>query len=76
MLSSKDINFVGYTYKNFEIINDHQLPGIGIFFLASIIFIQCILSIRVSYLVFCLHIIQSVESFIFYFFHSDIVILR
>ncbi|XP_011029816.1 PREDICTED: serine/threonine-protein kinase tricorner isoform X2 [Populus euphratica] len=28
MLSSKDINFVGYTYKNFEIINDHQLPGI------------------------------------------------
>ncbi|KAJ6912062.1 serine/threonine-protein kinase tricorner isoform X4 [Populus alba x Populus x berolinensis] len=29
MLSSKDINFVGYTYKNFEIINDHQLPGIA-----------------------------------------------
>ena len=29
MLSSKDINFVGYTYKNFEIVNDHQLPGIG-----------------------------------------------
>ena len=31
MLSSKDINFVGYTYKNFEIVNDHQLPGIGNF---------------------------------------------
>ncbi|XP_023514772.1 serine/threonine-protein kinase 38-like [Cucurbita pepo subsp. pepo] len=27
MLSSKDINFVGYTYKNFEIVNDYQLPG-------------------------------------------------
>ncbi|CAB4276036.1 unnamed protein product [Prunus armeniaca] len=25
MLSSKDINFVGYAYKNFEIINDYQL---------------------------------------------------
>ncbi|XP_068657473.1 uncharacterized protein [Aristolochia californica] len=29
MLSSKDINFVGYTYKNFEIVNDHQIPGIA-----------------------------------------------
>ncbi|XP_010556855.1 PREDICTED: serine/threonine-protein kinase tricorner [Tarenaya hassleriana] len=29
MLSSKDINFVGYTYKNFEIINDYQVPGIA-----------------------------------------------
>ncbi|KAG6732534.1 hypothetical protein I3842_01G182900 [Carya illinoinensis] len=29
MLSSKDVNFVGYTYKNFEIVNDHQLPGIA-----------------------------------------------
>ncbi|KAJ1398932.1 Serine/threonine-protein kinase, active site [Sesbania bispinosa] len=28
MLSSKDVNFVGYTYKNFEIVNDDQLPGI------------------------------------------------
>ncbi|MFS7930477.1 putative protein kinase AGC-NDR family [Helianthus anomalus] len=27
MLSSKDINFVGYTYKNFEIVNDYQVPG-------------------------------------------------
>ncbi|KAL8107550.1 hypothetical protein AgCh_024100 [Apium graveolens] len=26
MLSSKDVNFVGYTYKNFEIINDYQVP--------------------------------------------------
>ncbi|CAL5416477.1 unnamed protein product [Camellia sinensis] len=29
MLSSKDINFVGYTYKNFEIVNDHEVPGIA-----------------------------------------------
>uniref|UniRef100_A0A803LMP7 non-specific serine/threonine protein kinase n=1 Tax=Chenopodium quinoa TaxID=63459 RepID=A0A803LMP7_CHEQI len=28
MLSSKDVNFVGYTYKNFEIVNDHEVPGI------------------------------------------------
>ncbi|XP_039014254.1 probable serine/threonine-protein kinase ndrB [Hibiscus syriacus] len=28
MLSSKDVNFVGYTYKNVEIVNDNQLPGI------------------------------------------------
>ncbi|CAN6479491.1 unnamed protein product [Victoria cruziana] len=28
MLSSKDINFVGYTYKNFEIVND-QVAGIA-----------------------------------------------
>lgn len=27
MLSTKDVNFVGYTYKNFEIINEH-VPGI------------------------------------------------
>ncbi|KAK6937753.1 Protein kinase domain, partial [Dillenia turbinata] len=27
MLSSKDINFVGYTYKNFEIVHDYQVPG-------------------------------------------------
>ncbi|CAL0316702.1 unnamed protein product [Lupinus luteus] len=29
MLSSKDVNFVGYTYKNFEIVNDDGLPGIA-----------------------------------------------
>ncbi|KAE8667987.1 Calcium-binding EF-hand family protein isoform 1 [Hibiscus syriacus] len=29
MLSSKDIFFVGYTYKNFEIVNGNQLPGIA-----------------------------------------------
>ncbi|KAL2921321.1 Serine/threonine-protein kinase CBK1 [Bienertia sinuspersici] len=27
MLSSKDVNFVGYTYKNFEIVNEHEVPG-------------------------------------------------
>lgn len=30
MLSSKDVNFMGYTYKNFEIVNDHEVPGMGI----------------------------------------------
>lgn len=29
MLSSKDVNFVGYTYKNFEIVSDHEVPGIS-----------------------------------------------
>ncbi|KAL5577808.1 hypothetical protein UlMin_019507 [Ulmus minor] len=29
MLPSKDANFVGYTYKNFEIVNEHQVPGMA-----------------------------------------------
>ncbi|KAL0293474.1 UNVERIFIED_CONTAM: putative serine/threonine-protein kinase ndrA [Sesamum calycinum] len=29
MLPSKDANFMGYTYKNFEIVNDHEVPGIA-----------------------------------------------
>jgi predicted permease len=29
MLPSKDANFVGYTYKNFEIVNDDEVAGIG-----------------------------------------------
>ncbi|KAL7081238.1 hypothetical protein ACP275_14G027600 [Erythranthe tilingii] len=29
MISSKDANFVGYTYKNFEIVKDHEVPGIA-----------------------------------------------
>ncbi|WOG94348.1 hypothetical protein DCAR_0313641 [Daucus carota subsp. sativus] len=29
MLSSNDVNFVGYTYKNFEIVNDYQVPGMA-----------------------------------------------
>ena len=37
MLSSKDLNFVGYTYKNFEIVNDYQVPGIGNYALARIL---------------------------------------
>ncbi|PKU75656.1 Serine/threonine-protein kinase [Dendrobium catenatum] len=28
MLPSKDVNFVGYTYKNYDIVNDYELPGI------------------------------------------------
>lgn len=31
MLSSKDLNFVGYTYKNFELVNEHEASGIGLF---------------------------------------------
>jgi len=34
MLSSKDVNFVGYTYKNFEIVQDANVPGIGKFILS------------------------------------------
>lgn len=29
MLPSQDVNFVGYTYKNFEIVKEHHLPGIA-----------------------------------------------
>ncbi|KAL7105514.1 hypothetical protein ACP275_07G050100 [Erythranthe tilingii] len=29
MLPSKDVNFMGYTYKNFEIVNDHKVPGMA-----------------------------------------------
>lgn len=29
MLPSKDANFVGYTYKNLEIVDEHHIPGIG-----------------------------------------------
>lgn len=29
MLSSKDLNFVGYTYKNFEVVNDYAVPGMS-----------------------------------------------
>ncbi|KAF0930341.1 hypothetical protein E2562_032185 [Oryza meyeriana var. granulata] len=29
MLSSKDLNFVGYTYKNFELVNDPEVLGMG-----------------------------------------------
>ncbi|KAL0285445.1 UNVERIFIED_CONTAM: Serine/threonine-protein kinase CBK1 [Sesamum calycinum] len=29
MLPFKDAKFMGYTYKNFEIVNDHEVPGIA-----------------------------------------------
>ncbi|GKV03907.1 hypothetical protein SLEP1_g16142 [Rubroshorea leprosula] len=29
MLRSKDANFVGYTYKNYEIVNEHHISGIA-----------------------------------------------
>ena len=50
MLSSKDINFVGYTYKNFEIVNDHQLPGIGIDL--PLLMLACIFLVELPYLLF------------------------
>uniref|UniRef100_A0A6N2K5Z9 AGC-kinase C-terminal domain-containing protein n=1 Tax=Salix viminalis TaxID=40686 RepID=A0A6N2K5Z9_SALVM len=31
MLPSKDVNFVGYTYKNYEIVNnDHDMPSVDL----------------------------------------------
>ena len=42
-LSPKDVNFVGYTYKNFEIVNEHHLSGISMYLL---IFIQSNNSVR------------------------------
>ena len=35
MLSSKDVNFVGYTYKNLEIVQNAQVPGFGMCFYRS-----------------------------------------
>jgi serine/threonine kinase 38 len=33
MLPSKDVNFVGYTYKNYEIVNnDNDMPSVGLCF--------------------------------------------
>ncbi|KAM7500456.1 hypothetical protein LguiA_024870 [Lonicera macranthoides] len=29
MIPSQDVNFVGYTYKNYEIVKEHHLPGIA-----------------------------------------------
>jgi hypothetical protein len=46
MLSSKDLNFVGYTYKNFELVNEHEASGIGFFFL----FLQFLYITLCSYL--------------------------
>lgn len=37
MLSSKDLNFVGYTYKNFDIVNDYQVPEMGMLVFLSLI---------------------------------------
>lgn len=31
MLPSKDINFVGYTYKNYEVVDASVIPGFGTF---------------------------------------------
>jgi len=29
MISSKDANFLGYTFKNLEIVDEHHIPGMG-----------------------------------------------
>jgi len=49
MLSSKDLNFVGYTYKNFEIVHDYQVPGIGIFCLTSVVFLNHFSVFRITF---------------------------
>jgi hypothetical protein len=36
MLPSKDINFVGYTYKNYEIVDANAIPGFGKFISLSL----------------------------------------
>lgn len=53
MLSSKDINFVGYTYKNFEIVNDHQLPEIGMYLpLSADVYICLIFLLELLFVLF------------------------
>lgn len=49
MLSSKDVNFVGYTYKNFEIVNDPDITGIGSLMLLLIIIFPLELPIVMYY---------------------------
>ena len=58
MLSSKkDLNFVGYTYKNFEIVNDYQVPGMGTSLFSLFTATSCFMFIY---------------FFIFYFFSSSL----
>lgn len=46
MLSSKDVNFMGYTYKNFDIVNGHDVPGVGM------VFFSYFESINYAYLIY------------------------
>ena len=44
MLSSKDLNFVGYTYKNFEAVQAEEAIDIGECFIAEsylLLFLLC-----------------------------------
>jgi serine/threonine kinase 38 len=61
MLSSKDLNFVGYTYKNFELVNEHEASGIGFFFSIS--------SISVHYSLF---IFVFTIKFIYFLFVAEL----
>lgn len=36
MLSSKDVNFMGYTYKNFEIVNDNDVSQMGTYLFLAV----------------------------------------
>lgn len=54
MLSSKDVNFMGYTYKNFEIVNDHEVPGIGKM-------LTCACFVPIIKLFFKVHILRSLN---------------
>lgn len=63
MLPSKDVNFMGYTYKNFEIVNDHEVPGIGM-----------LLSPLLQIMLFSLHMLHNNHASLKYNFHVMTVI--
>jgi hypothetical protein len=42
MLSSKDVNFVGYTYKNLEIVQNAQVPGFGMYVSIEAVSAMCV----------------------------------
>lgn len=74
MLSSKDVNFVGYTYKNFEIVQDANVPGVGeflVFFAFRLISFLCnrlqIVTISIfhltSYEAVCLSVVLNLFNY-------------
>lgn len=74
MLSSKDINFVGYTYKNFEIVNDHQLPEIGMYLpLSADACICLIFLLELLYSFYFLSLISRVPNALFRIFLLNFV---
>jgi len=53
MLQSKDINFVGYTYKNYEMVDANAIPGFGMLISLSL---SHSLSLSISLSLSCSHI--------------------